>query len=796
MRSAAQLAVLLLLQKPNPAPKQLLIGNRCQCISLTGKGTPQTTRNSTPEWESKGTDPFSSLRLFEAVQRRPGNLPAQTTPLVDREKEFEDLRDLVHRDDVRLITFTGPGGTGKTRLALEVASNLISNYPGGVFFVSLASVTDATLVAALIVSTLGIMEKGGKTIEDTLKEFLRDKRILLLLDNFEQVITAAPLAAQLLRECPHLKLLVTSRAPLRVGGEHEFPVPPLTLPNPEQLPSVTILLNNPAVALFVQRAQAVRPDFVVDKENARAVAEICIRADGLPLALELAAVWIRIMSPELMLKRMEKRLGLLTAGPRDVPARQKTLRNTIAWSYDLLDPTLKKIFRRTAIFKGGFSLDAAETLCVSSPDIGVDIPDSLTKLTEASLLRCIRIQDETRFDMLETIREFALEILGGSDELGPLKERFVEFYLALAEQSEPELRGPKQADWLSRLELEYENLQTALRWSLENDDTDRSFRFCSAMWRFWSIRGHLTEGRMLLTKALGSPSSVNHPMRAKVLLAAGALAAMQDDPTSYPLLHESLLFSRQLADDETTAFALNSLGNVVRDQGDFGEAKRLHTESLTIFQELHNKWGTALVLNNLGVSARNQGDFQEAVKLHEQSLQLFRELGDKRYIARSLINLGIIFERKGDYEAARVLLKESLALSRDLGEKTGITESLLFLGSVTRRQNDFETSHKLFAESLALSFDIGNKEGIISCLEEFAGWACMKSEARRAAKLWGAAEGLREETRIPIPPAYRDEREHDVSLALSALGEQAFTDEWTQGRGLTLVQAITYALST
>lgn len=763
---------------------------------MTAKGTPQSTRTGTPEWESKVSDPFSSLRLFEAVQLRPGNLPARTTPLVDREKEFEALRDLVHRDDVRLITFTGPGGTGKTRLALEVASGLTDNYPAGVFFVSLASVTDATLVAAIIVSTLGIMEKGGQSIENTLKEFLGDKRILLLLDNFEQVIAAAPLAAELLRDCPLLKILVTSRAPLRIGGEHEFPVPPLTLPNPEQLPSMDMLLSYPAVTLFVQRAQAVRPDFVVDQENARAVAEICMRADGLPLALELAAVWIRIMTPQLMLKRMEKRLGLLTGGARDLPARQRTLRNTIAWSYDLLDPIAKKIFRRTSIFNGGFSLNAAEAVCISSPEVGVDILDILTKLTEASLLRCIGVEDETRFEMLETIREFAFESLGPSDEMKSLKERFVDFYLMFAERSERELRGPEQAAWLTRLELEHENLQTAVRWSLEDHEIDRSLRFCSAMWRSWSIRGHLTEGRMLLTKALGNPSSANHPLRAKVLLGAGALAAMQDDPMADPLLHESLLLSRKLADEETTAFAMNSLGNVARDQGDFDEAKRLHTESLGIFQKLQDKWGIALVLNNLGVSARNQGDFQEAVKLHEQSLQLFRELGDKRYVARSLINLGIIFERKGDYDAARGLLNESLALSRELGEKTGITESLLFLGSVTRRLNDYEASHKLFAESLALSLDIGNREGIISCLEEFAGSACMKSEARRAAKLWGAAEALREATRIPIPPVYRAEREHDVSLARSTLGEQAFTDEWAQGRALTLAQAITFALAT
>jgi predicted ATPase len=640
------------------------------------------------------------------------------------------------------------------------------------------------------------MEKGGKSIEDTLKEFLKEKRVLLLLDNFEQVIAAAPLAGELLGECPQVKMLVTSRAPLRIGGEHEFPVPPLALPNSEQLPSLDVLLSYPAVTLFVQRAQAVRPDFVVNQGNARAVAEVCIRADGLPLALELAAVWIRIMSPQVMLKRMEKRLRLLTGGARDLPARQRTLRNTIAWSYDLLDPVAKNIFRRSAIFKGGFSLDAAEAVCISSSDVGIDIPDSLTKLTEASLLRCVGVGDVTRFEMLETIREFALEALGASAEMRPLKERFVDFYLKFAERSERELKGPEQADWLTRLELEYENLQTALRLCLEDDEIERSLRFCSLLWRFWSIRGHLTEGRMLLRKTLDNPNSANHPMRAKVLLAAGALADMQDDPIAGSLLHESLLLSQKVADEETTAFAMNSLGNVVRDHGDFVEAKRLHSESLAIFQKLENKWGIALVLNNLGVNARSQGDFQEAVKFHEQSLQLFRELGDKRHIARCLINLGIIFERKRDYEAAHELLDESLGLSRELGEKTGTTESLLFLGSVSRLQNDYAASRKLLAESLALSLDIGNKEGIIGCLEEFARLACMKGEAGRAARLLGTAEALREAIHVPVPPAYRAEYERDISLTRSTLGEETFKDEWTQGRAMRLEQAIAYALVT
>jgi predicted ATPase len=638
------------------------------------------------------------------------------------------------------------------------------------------------------------MEETAHPLVESLKDYLRDKRMLLLLDNFEQVITAASLVADLQANCPELKILVTSRAPLRIRGEYEFFVPPLAAPNPNKMPILEKLLDYDAVALFVQRAQSIRTDFAVTNENARAVAEICHRLDGLPLALELAAARVRILSPETMLKRLESRLGLLTNGPRDLPARQRTLRDTIAWSYDLLDPDDRKLFTRLSVFVGGFSYEAAETICNAPRDIAPAILEGLSRLVERSLLRREDISDELRFRTLETIREFAFESLVASGESKVIKENHADFFLSFAEKAELELKGPEQAAWLIRLDSDHENLRAALRWSIENEP-ELSLRFGGALWWYWFFRGHLTEGRIWLTTILAHARSAPYKLRAKALSGAGVLAVAQDDfPAAQSSLNESLALYRELGDKEGTAFVLNYLGRIARDEGDFEEGYRLHEESLALYQELGNKPGIAMVLNNLGVAARNQGDYDKASTLHTQSLQLFRDLGDKRAIARSLINLGIIFERKGDYNAACKLLNESLSLSQELGEKVGISESQCLLGTVARKQGNHDSAGKLLGNSLALSLELGYKDVIAKCLEEFAGCACSQGQAERAARLFGTAEALREAARLPIPPAYRTDTQGDLATARHLLGEQRFIAEWSQGRAMTLENAITYAL--
>lgn len=761
---------------------------------LSEKVAPETPGKVRDREEVSG-DPFAALKRLMAIERGPTNLPSPPAALIGRDKELKTVRELLLSDDLRLVTLTGPGGTGKTRLGLEIAAALTDRFPGGVFLVSLASTADPSLVLPSIASTLGVVEGKNRSIIESIKEHLRDKPALLLLDNFEQVIDAASHVAELLSECPKVKILATSRAPLRIRGEHEFPVKPLTLPDLDKLPELEALVGYPAVALFVLRAKEVRPEFSLTTKNARIVAEICARLDGLPLALELAAARIRILTVGAMLTRLENRLQLLTTGTRDMPTRHRTLRDTISWSYNLLDEQDKKLFRRLSVFAGHFSLQTAEAVGNLPSDLPEDILDGLTRLVERSLLVHEYIAEESRFRMLETIREFAFELLGASNESQLVTEYYADFFVSLLEKTEQELKGPGQAEMLGRLDREHDNLRGVLRWSIENKDADRTLRCVSVLWRFWYFRGYLTEGRTWLANALAITESARTTLRAKTLYGAGALAASQYDLASaQALLNESVALSRELGDKETMAFSLNSLGIVIRDQGNFVEGNRLHEESIALFQEIGNKWGTALALNNRGVSARNQGDYEKANAFHQQSMQLFTEIGDKRYVARQLINLGIIRERKAEYDAARELLDQALRLSRELGEKIGTTESLALLGTVARKQGDYVAARKLIAESLAKYRELGDREGIASCFDEFAGCASAEGQLERTALFLGIADGLREAVSSHVPPAYQTDRERDITLVRSALGKEVFLAEWGKGRTMNLEEAIGYVI--
>jgi len=762
---------------------------------LTKKGIHESTRQGTTGYENKIGDPFSSLRLFGTVQRRQSNIPIQTTPLVDREKEFEALRDLVHQGNVRLITLTGPGGSGKTRLALEVASNLRSEFSDGVVYVSLAAVTEANLVPSEIITTLDIMEKAGEPVEDTLKEFLRGKRTLLLLDNFEQVIDAAPFAAQLLHECPELKIIVTSRAPLRVQGEHEFPILPLAVPDLTRIPAAQELVLNASVALFVQRARAIRANFAVTRENSKALAEICTRLDGLPLALELAAARTRVLSPEDLLLRLQKRLELLTGGQRDLPKRQQTLRNTIAWSYDLLDERNKILFGRLSVFGGDFSLEAAEEICAQQEKPIQNMLDRLSRLVEQSLLLSEQAKDGIRFSMLGTIREFAHESLVSSGESVRTEESFVDYFLSFTEEAELKLNGPEEAGTLVRLDREHDNIRAALRLLIEDGDAERSLRLSSALWNFWNIRGYHTEGRVWLTKALERAEPIHSVARAWALIGAGGLAKWQNDlSAASSLLKEGLALSRELGYKRGVGYALNYLANVDDDLGNFADARRLYEESLDIFRELGDKSGIGLVLGNLGVGARNQADYERASRFHQESLEMFTRLENRREIALSLMNLGIVLERKGEYDNARKMLNESLSLFRELGARVGITEASCLFATLARQQRDFVTWRELLAESLTIAHEIGYQEVIALCFEEFAAFTCATDQVNDAVRFLAVAEAIRERIRVPIPPAYQGDIQHNVAIARSTLGEDKFQAEWAKGWSMTVEQAVAYIL--
>src|ERR1700674_5167939 len=577
-------------------------------------------------------DRFSEKPL-QQVAARPANLPVQRTGFVGREKEVAAVKELLLRQDVRLVTVTGPGGIGKTRLAVEVANGLVESFPGGTHFVSLSSLSDPGLIASVIVQALGIREAGGQSPLEILTKNLQDSSrapMLLLLDNFEHLVQAAPTVAELLATGPNLKIMVTSRAALHVYGEHEFPVPPLALPDSRSVPSLQVLLQCPAVALFLQRAVAAKPDFELNRENAPAVSEICARLDGLPLAIELAAARVKVLSPSSMLTRLASRLQLLTGGARDMPQRQQTLRAAIDWSYDLLSAAEQKLFRRLSVFVGGCNLEGVEGVCDTKGDLELDLLDGMASMVDKSLVQQVeQAKSESRFVMLETIREYALEKLEASGEEAATKRAHAAYSLVLAEEEATEQSGAEGADWLERFGFEHDNFRAALEWLTKTGDAEWGLRLGTALFRYWEIRECLAEGRDRLGRVLKlTGAAAPTKARTRALFAAGVLAG---------------------------------------EQGDYASADALISESQDIAHELGDKTGIAVSLNALAVFARDRGDVATAHILFEASLGLWRELGDQKAVARALSNLANVVKLQGDYERSRWLYAEGLGIFQRRG---------------------------------------------------------------------------------------------------------------------------------
>jgi predicted ATPase len=680
------------------------------------------------------------------------NLPVQSTPLIGREKELADALPLVLREDTRVLTLTGPGGTGKTALGLEVARNLLGSFRDGVFFVSLAPITDPSLLLSTLATTFAVKEEGGRPLIESLKNFLREKRLLLVLDNFEQIIKAAPQLSDLLTACAKLKLLVTSREPLRIRDEREFPVPPLAIPDLKHLPPIEALSQNAAVALFVERAHALKPDFELTQENARAVADICVRLDGLPLAVELASARIRILPPQTMLRRMGSRLGLLTSGARDLPARQRTLRNAIAWSHDLLDAQEQRLFRRLSIFVGGFTLEAAESVCNSDHDL--EVLDGVSALVEKSLVRQVQVSRESRFSFLETIREFASECLAGSGELEAVRMNFVGFYLDLAERAYKE-RHEFWTEWLSKLEAEHENLRLAL--DLAGILRLRTqLQLAGAISWFWSQHSHLTEGRKRLTDSLEGY--------------AGR--------------------------DEFYARALDGAGNLAMQQGDHITARTHLEEALMIRRDLGDENEVALTLGDMGWSSFTEGDDQTALLRFEESLALLRKGGNKQLINQAILNVCQVLVSQGQVGKARPVANEALALGMSLNDLRAQQSAHHFLADCSLIGEDCTAAYENYSSALRLAVEFGDMfQATIEMHGVAMGLAGM-SQFERALRLDGAATAYRQELggefSVPFWDALLTKY---LGQAKEQLGPKASAAAWEEGKRMGFQGAVAYALN-
>jgi predicted ATPase/class 3 adenylate cyclase len=725
---------------------------------------------------------------LKTLDTHPNNLPVQPTPLIGREQEVTAIGQLIQREEVRLVTLTGPGGVGKTRLGLQVAAELADRFADGVFFVNLAPLSDPTLVVPTIAQTLDIREAAGQPLQQSLVKSLQQKELLLLLDNFEQVVSAALQVADLLAACPKLKVVVTSRAVLHVRAEQEFAVSPLALPDPTRLPDLATLAHYEAVALFLARAQATKPDFHLTLANARAIAEICIRLDGLPLSIELAAARIKLLPPSALLARLGQRFTVLTSGARDVPARQQTLRNTIQWSHDLLEAAEQQLFRRLSVFTGGCALEAAEVVCGTGSDASASpaglVLDGVASLIDKSLLlQTEQESEEPRLIMLETIREYGLEALATSGEEEVIQHAHAAYYLTLAEVAEPKLTRAEKRRWFERLQREHENLRTALAWFAEHNEQEVVLRLGSALWRFWWMRGYHSEGRTLLEQALASSQGVvTTPVRAKALHAACALAVDQgdfeqaevlcgeslalfralDDPqgsaislyilgiaasqrsdyaVARALFEEAVALSREVDDKDTIARSLFNLAPVFLYQGEYGRARALAEEAVMVSREGNDTtWSTAPSLFVLAMVMSFQGELMRAHAVLEESLALSKQEGYKEGIAYSLHLSGLVAFQQGDMISTRPQFEESLALFKELGDRRNVAHSLVALGALSFVQGDYAVARALLEESLALA--VGDKWSTAQCLVGFAALAAAQGEWTWVARLAGAAEAL------------------------------------------------------
>jgi predicted ATPase len=725
------------------------------------------------------------------------NLPVPRTAFIGRESEAAALRQLLEREDVRLVTLIGPGGIGKTRLALQVAGEIAGQFPNGTCFVALSAVSEPGLIGSAIAQAMGLRETDNLPPLEKLKEQMASlsQPLLLLLDNFEHVVSAAPVIAQLLTAAPKLKALVTSQAPLHVYGEHEFPVPPLALPNPKSLPSLEALSRLPAIALFVERARAVKHEFALTKENAVAVSAICARLDGLPLAIELAAARIKLLSPAAMLARLESRLNLLTGGARDLPGRQQTLRGTVDWSYGLLNAAEQKLFRRLSVFTGSGTLEGVEAVCDTKGDLGLDVLDGMASMVDKSLAQQVEQADaETRFVMLSTLREYALERLSESDDESATRRAHAAYYLVLAEEGAQDAVAPQE--WMDRFDLEHENIRAALDYLIKTGDADWGLRIGAALFQFWETGEHLAEGRDAIARLLALPGAAERPkLRARLLFSAAVLAGEQGDYESAKhLFEESLDTCVELNDNRGIAVALNALAVNARDRGDLAVGSVLFERSLAIWKDLGDSADIARALSNLANVMKLQREYPRAASLYEETLVMFRRAGDAAGVAWTLNSQGDVAREKGDLAAARFYCEQSLRAFRELRDGWGIASTLSDLASLSWDEGDNAEARRLYGESIRMFQELDHKRGIARVLESLAAGAAAESNAEQALHLAGAAAALRQRLGAPLTSAEKLRLEKALEFARRTLGNAAGVTAWMEGWAMPVERAVQEAL--